>query len=454
MKNTKNFKKYNLSEKKCLKCKNIFYIDDSYMPVLDRKQNCRDCNPSTAEKKYSYDDKLGWIDDFHKSNCEKCNKKIFYKKFPNPWHRCEDCDPSDYHNKFDYDKETGDYTLRSQYIWNNLTRKHRWFSTHLSETLLYSCYECKFEQTREARIKEYESVKDFIVVVAEDTKVSDITVEGILYNIPIDRDSLLIVKSYAKGEITGENLDLSGMNLTGLTFKGYKFMNCDFSGSILDNVTFLDVKFENCKMVKVRASSIIIKRCEFKSVNFSGSTMQGEIFSIFENCTFIDTSFERTYFGDSTIKCDNILSGTVFNDVSFSSKMDSLNMIYVKLISVYFNFCGMQGIVLPGQDLSGKNFDHCDLSHANLNKCNMGKSIFRSCIMNGTSMKKVKAPKATFEGCDFNCANMEKGDFRKCLFNDNKYVSITIDKAQFKGATFKGKYIMSRTFFDTAASRP
>lgn len=404
---------------KCGRCGIFITFNNNFYKTNNRKKNCKNCNPSTPNKKYRYDDYLGWIADYFEGRCDNCDTIIFYTNPLSFYKRCKCCNPSDDHNIYKYDEVNGNYIHQKYYKWDNQTRKHYWSAENMgSYGFSYSCEECKKEEARKNKILQYEKIATDIKCSTDNTEVYDITIEGILKShTNMSKDVIGIVKEYF--DFNYENSDLSGMNLSGLTLKKYTFTNCNFTGSNLSKTNLTDVKFFNCHMIKVSMRkttmyNIIFSGSDLSGVDFTRSTITNVsskgcdlIYAIYEECTIKNSFFPNSEVAKASFK------HTFFEGVSF----DSLNMRETVLSNTTFYSCTFNCAILCDNDLHDINFTKCTLPGTRFDKCEMNGIIFTSCTLYESFFPRKNCRNITFEKCELIKIEL-KGDIRRATFRN------------------------------------
>lgn len=440
------------AKKACRSCRVHIMVNNPEEKINIRSFNCKECDPSTKDKKYRYDDYLGWISDYLEAKCI-CGVKIFYTNPFNPHKRCANCDPSDFHNKYKYDAKTGNYTLYAHNEWSETARKHIWSNRNTAEQL--GCKHCQKQEDIENKMAGYITKKDKIKRVQSDSKKTDITLKGNLFEYtPMDKNVISIIEEYY-GKKSIDNADLSGLNLSGLDLSGYDFFQCNFEGTNLTGCNLTGSTFGFNSMIRTNLNDIITDKTYFAYNDLSGATFTG-IFNSSEiiDCNLIYTRFKKVYFHKSRIGLC-VMKKSSFKSTYFDEcTLKNLDMTGARLGDISFDKCQIKQTILAGQNLDGVNFTGSDLSETNFKKCSMIGAILKKCTIICTILDKVDARNACFDGSEINFSSWINGDFRDTSFLDTIIKTSVVKGAHFKGAKITGKYTLARSFFDGAGSRP
>lgn len=455
----KKNKKQNLARMKylleCEECGIKYEAKDTDYRMNLRKENCKNCDPSTSDKKYRYDVFLGWIADYLEGRCQICNVKIFYTNPLTKYKRCLECNPSNKHNIYSYNENTGNYELESHKVWNNYLRVHSRIKVNYDDEE-YKCLHCEAEKIKEDNLDCYKLLRKEIVIPSNNEKVSNITFEGIFYSATsLDRDTVSIIKGYF-GPMVFNDCNFAPLNLSGLDLSGYSFNNCIFSGSTMTETKINNTKFIDCKMIKTNLARSTISETDFLHCNLSGSNLGKTVISntIISFSTLVYTRFDETFMSRVTFLSPNLKEARFRNSSCGRCKFISADLKDTVLSKVSFLSCEMKSLVLTDKDLSSIVFDGCDLENAHLLNCNLSETKLIKCSLSRTILGNVNAKGAIFDGSTFDQTILNKGDFRKASFLDTIIRSPDLRAAKFRGAIFTGPYQIADTVFDFAASKP
>lgn len=439
----------------CEECGLCYEMKDTDYRLNLRKINCKSCDPSTPDKKYRYDNFLGWISDYLEGKCQVCNVKIFYTNPTSKYKRCLDCNPSNEHNIYSYNDTTGNYELEGYKIWNNYLRIHSRVKVNY-DAEEHKCSHCEVEKIKEDNLAYYKLVRKEIVIPENDAKVTDITFQGILYSATsLDRDSISIVKGYF-GPVSFNNCNFASLNLSGLDLSDYTFSNCTFSGSIMIESKINNTKFIDCKMIKTNLAKSTISETNFLHCNLSGSDLKKAVINntIISFSALVYTRFDEVFMHKLSFLNPNLKEAIFRKSSCDRCKFISTDMRDTILNNMSFLSCEMKSLVLTDKDLTCTIFDGCDLENAHLLGCDLKDTKFIGCSLLKTILSNVSAKGAIFDGSTFDQTIMFKGDFRRASFLDTLFKTSEIKAARFRGAIITGPYQIADTVFDRAASRP
>ena len=187
----------------------------------------------------------------------------------------------------------------------------------------------------------------------------------------------------------GSTIDFSQDDLTGLIISGETFRNLsinekNFSGSVFKNIIFEDMNITNSKFYGVQFHNVTFKNSNIMNSDFSGSKM--------EKFDFLEGNLKNSEFKHT--------NGAIsFND-SFLHNID-------------FSYSSISGSLFKNADLRTSNFDHSSLDQ----------SKFINSNLNGLSISHSQLRSASFENSDVENLKIDNSLLHHLTFDKNSKMS-------------------------------
>jgi fluoroquinolone resistance protein len=304
----------------------------------------------------------------------------------------------------------------------------------------------------------------------------------IKYSVPIKRRLAEHKKWLESNQTQGQQFVATHENLTGYDFthsdlRKAQFVDCNLnyasfrtadlsSGCLFINCNLHYTSFISANMNNTQFLECDTYRTTFFDANLTNANITGKqqellkdtLFNIYYKANLTDAVFTFTSFQN----CDYenlIISNTRFiqSNLSFFDfskvKMNS-SLILIKSIVSYskmnslfipgnvFSNCTFISSEIRNSDLTGSNFDKCDLRSVSFNSSTLKDCLFtecncESCNLNSATITNAEARLNNFKLADFRLAHLENSDFSGCVLT-NAIIDNTTNRnlTNFSGATW------------------
>ncbi|MFT7008832.1 MAG: hypothetical protein ACJAXJ_003375 [Colwellia sp.] len=171
-----------------------------------------------------------------------------------------------------------------------------------------------------------------------------INIENFSFEFKGERHDLATFNRAIKLSFNNNKLDLSGINLSNISFRNTYLHDVDFSYSML-----YDCNFTDCWLTALNFDVANIKCCKFSSCKFAGKTKLR--FTNFYGCQFAHIIFSTDNV-DRTMRINKVqyryLAGSVFDKVFGSMNNDiNLDNVFRRYIHTSFLDCDTSALVNP-----------------------------------------------------------------------------------------------------------
>src|SRR5690606_16963425 len=201
-----------------------------------------------------------------------------------------------------------------------------------------------------------------------------------------------------------QQADLTGRDLSGLTFNGFMFLEADLSRAQLKGVVFEQCIFQRCRFEKA----------DLGGARFDTCMIQGMPVEAFESQT------EAVAEGPYDRALSQLLAGLP------------------KEFSTAPTVCDM---VLAGADLTGCPFDSCELAFADFTGANLVRATLEAVGLRDVRLGGVEAGDSSWtdcrvEHCDLDGTRLREAIFRRHQFRDTRLRMADLSAARLDSVTF------------------
>ena len=211
--------------------------------------------------------------------------------------------------------------------------------------------------------------------------------------------------------------------LVDIEFNKCNFRNVNFSGSTMDQSTFIECDINACKFQDIKVRDMDLVYATLEEVNFSNSNFRN--CHIYDQTTLLNVNFSGSTMDQSTFT-DCSINTCNFKDIIATNKME----VYRSIISN----CNFQNAQLIGAEFIDCSFVNPIWNNTNLTNVDFNKSRLAGLNFEGTTLKN-----ANFRYQNLSGTNFRNADLTNAHFNAVDDVAVVFDiDTDFKGATLIG----------------
>ncbi|CAF1441247.1 unnamed protein product [Rotaria magnacalcarata] len=253
-------------------------------------------------------------------------------------------------------------------------------------------------------------------------------------------------------------LSLTGIFLTNITFMGIEMTYVNFSHNHFDMANFLLVQLRNTNFSFTSvnnsnfSSSVIFNstfaHSQFKKINFSSSQLDTVNLSLAKidnvnfssgnilNINFKFSSFQNVSFSSSIFYNVNFSSGSL-SDVDFSlSLMNNVDFSFALLVNVNFSYGRLMNVNFSSAKLRNVNFFSTELSHPQ----------FLSTQITNSDLSLAILASANFRGAKIFYTNFQQTTCVAAYFYSSIILNSTFWYSNLKRASFEGVHLTNVNF--------
>jgi uncharacterized protein YjbI with pentapeptide repeats len=239
-------------------------------------------------------------------------------------------------------------------------------------------------------------------------------------------------------------LDLKGVNLSGVYLYGAKFSQCDltaatFAGSYLLGAEFersklTNVNFSGAELYGIKVEGTSIDKCTFAKANLTKADLSSATLA---GCDFSGASLEGTKFDFSDLEDCNFDWASLKEGSDYSIKYEEWLPTRTSMVGA-----NLQRATLSNSDLTGARFDQSDLTDSDLSNARLQNTQFaRAKLQRTKGLHNRSIVKADLTHTTLIEINLQASKFVSCDFLGGRFIHCNLDSASFVECNLRGAAI-------------
>lgn len=263
-----------------------------------------------------------------------------------------------------------------------------------------------------------------------------------------------------------DGLDLTGADLSGMTFQGIdcrrallehsslagcRFIDCDMTEAVLTRADLAGAVFSGCNLEGASLSALTAQGATFEHCRFKHNVLEDAVFVMcrfqqvtidswmpsklrFEQCLFSESELSMSILDETgMVACR--LDDVTLTKVSFQkSEFDKTVFGQCRLDGCAFFISRLANVFFHESHISNSAFMH----QTQLEACSFEASQLRQCNFRETPMTSACFENARMDVCDFSLADMRHANLRNCCTNNSMYIRTVLNFADFRNANCIG----------------
>lgn len=275
------------------------------------------------------------------------------------------------------------------------------------------------------RLRKYRDERNF---------VSDMVRQAGSTSNELAKDAIHTLKNQFDEQLNLANVNLRWANLAGVDLSRTNLTRVDFSFANLEGANFKEANLENTVFIGATLTNALfsgatLNRTEFTGANLTNADFRGITNDKLHAVIFRSKAGEDKYRQEVPQKEDQNytvqLVGTLFENIDFTE---------CDLTGIEFNKCEMQKAKFSGMNLRSVRFCECMLQDANLENVQADGTELEGCTLNDANLYKAYLRYANLVGCE-----LERAAMKYTQLQAADYTGANFREAEMHGADLTAK---------------